>query len=268
MGLTPEQVKSRRLGIGASDAKVFMEGDPAALLALWEQKTGRREVEDLSRVLPVQLGTFTEAFNLKWFTLTTGRAVTNAGEFRKHGTRDFMRCILDGMTVTGTGAPAVFEAKHVNAYSKIEEVIQRYMPQIHHAMYVCGVHNALLSVIVGTLVYEWVEIACDDFYLAQLIDRETAFWDCVVRDVPPVELPPVVAPTLPDKFRTVDFTGNNAWSANAADWIANQSPAKVFEKAGKEIKALIEPDVGTASGHGISVTRSKSGALTIKKDKG
>jgi len=57
--------------------------------------------------------------------------------------------------------------------------------------------------------------------------------------------------------------GNNAWSAHAADWLANQAAAKKFDAAAKGIKELIEPDVGFAYGHGIEVKRSGRG-LSIK----
>ncbi len=264
LGLTAEQKLERRNGIGGSDASVIMGGDPAALIALWEQKRGLAEPEDLSRVLPVQMGSHTEPLNLDWYEMTTGRLVTREGELRKATAYPFMRCTLDGLTTTGTGKPAVFQAKHVNAFSKIDEVAQRYMPQLHHEMHVVGVRHAILSVFIGTMTYEHVEIECDDFYLAQLIDREREFWRCVETGEPPAAMPVVPAPSLPVKFRTVDMTGSNVWAAFAGDWLANRDAAKTFEAATKEIKSLVEPDVGTATGHGIEVKRSKAGSLTIK----
>ncbi len=54
----------RRGFIGGSDCVKIMQGE---WQELWEVKTGRREPDDLSDNLPVQLGTFTEDFNLQWF---------------------------------------------------------------------------------------------------------------------------------------------------------------------------------------------------------
>jgi predicted phage-related endonuclease len=267
LGLSPEQLTERRKGIGGSDAAVIMGGDPAALIALWEEKRGVREPEDLSRVLPVQMGSFTEPFNIHWYELMTGRAVTNEGEPRQAARYPFMRCTLDGLTVNSAGHPAVFQAKHVNQYSKIDEVAARYQPQIHHEMHVTGLRHAVLSVFIGTMNYEFVEVECDEFYLAQLIDREREFWRCMNTGEPPAVLPMVAPPVSPDKLRTVSFEGNNEWASSAYDWIINKDAAKVFEAAGKKLKALIEPDVGTATGHGITVTRAKNGALTIKEAK-
>lgn len=264
LGLTNEQKAARRLGLGGSDAAVIMGGDPAALIAMWEEKLGLRESEDLSRVLPVQMGSFTEPLNLYWYELTTERLVTNEGEARQAAAHPFMRCTLDGLTTTSAGHPAVFQAKHVNAYSKIDEVAQKYMPQVHHEMHVCGLRHAVLSVFIGTMVYEAVEIDCDEFYLAQLIDREREFWRCVETGEPPAAMPEVAPPVPPAKWREVDMTSNNAWTNSACDWVMHRDGAKIFETATKELKAMVEPDVGRAFGVGIEITRAKNGALTVK----
>ena len=54
----------RRGFIGGSDCVKIMQGD---WQELWEIKTNRRKPDDLSDNLAVQLGTFTERFNLEWF---------------------------------------------------------------------------------------------------------------------------------------------------------------------------------------------------------
>ena len=51
--------------IGGSD--VVKIQDPSNWFELWEIKTGRRESEDLSDVLAVQMGVNTEDFNINWF---------------------------------------------------------------------------------------------------------------------------------------------------------------------------------------------------------
>jgi hypothetical protein len=190
--------------------------------------------------------------------IDTGKSVT-------HDTHAFMRATLDGLTTTDDAHAAIFEAKHVNAFSKIEDVVQRYMPQLHHNMACAGVRHAVLSVLIGTQGYDTYDVPCDDWYLAQLIDRERAFWECVATDTPPPGMEAIKAPAPPTKFRTVDMTGNNAWASNAMDWMQDRIPAKRFAKAEKEIKALIEPDVGRAFGHGIECKRDKAGRLSIKE---
>lgn len=263
VGLSPEAVAKRRHSIGGSDANIILGGDPRAIHDLWMQKTGRKEPEDLSGVLPVILGQWTEELNRYWYERQTGRDVGSDGLVVIG--HEWMTATLDGETTTAEGAPAVFEAKHVNAFSKIEEVVQRYMPQLHHNMFCASRDFAVLSVFVGTTNWECYEVARNGLYMDALIEHERAFWDAVTNDHPPVDLPAPPVPVLPSKFRAVDMSGNNQWADFATDWLANRAAAKTFEAATKGLKGLIEPDVGTASGHGIQAKRSKAGALTISE---
>ena len=266
-GLTDEQRAARRKFIGGSDANVLMSGDADRILALWENKTGRRDDEDLSSVLPVQIGIVTEPLNRYWWHLNTGQAVTHYGEQRTHPEIPFMGCTLDGLTITPSGDTAIWDAKHVNAFAKIDDVIQRYMPQIHHNAAVCGLNHAVLSVFVGTLTYEWAEIETDAIYLMDLMERERGFWACVESDTPPGDMPAITAPAQPEKWRTVDMRDSNAWAQWAGEWLENKKPAARFKSAEKEIKALMDPDVGHAHGHGVECKRAKNGSLRIGAQK-
>ena len=257
----------RKAGVGGSDANIILSGDADRLLALWEEKLGRREPDDLSWVLPVQMGSATEALNVAFYEHATGRKVTNRNEMRICPGRIWMRCELDGMTTTEAGEPAVFEAKHVNAFSSIEEVVQKYMPQLHHNMMVAGVRHAVLSVFLGTMKHEIYEVELDGLYLAALMDAEEAFWKAVETQTPPEGCEPPAPPVAFEELREVDMSESNAWASNALDWLANKDAAKTFEKAGKELKALVEKDVGKATGHGVMVKRNKAGSLTISVEK-
>lgn len=261
-GLTAEQILKRRDSIGGSDANIIANGDPAALLHLWEIKTGQAEPEDLSAVLPVQMGTWTEPLNVHWYTLTTGNEVTGRGESVRGQIHDFMTCNLDGRV---SAREAIFEAKHVNAFSKIEEVVQRYMAQLHHNMSVCGVSRAVLSVFMGTLKYEHFEVEADPFYTATLIEAERAFWDCVQTMTPPGEIRIEAAPALPAQMRTVDMAGDNQWGDLAATWLESKPHAIRFKACELSIKDRIEFDVSEAFGNGVKCTRAKNGALTIRE---
>ena len=259
--------KARLNGIGGSDANIILSGDPQRVLFLWEEKLGRRKPEDLSWVLPVQMGSATEELNVAFYQHTTGRAVASRNEQRVCPGRMWMRCEIDGLTTTEAGAPAIFEAKHVNAFSTIEDVVQRYMPQLHHNMHVAQVGHAVLSVFVGTMKHEIYEVALDDFYLAALLDAEQAFWDAVQTETPPAGCEPPPPPVAFEALREVDMSESNLWASTALDWLANKDAAKTFEKAAKELKALVLPDVGRAYGHGIQIRRSKAGSLTISVEK-
>lgn len=267
VGLTPEQRERRKGYLGGSDANIIMSGDQNRINTLWAEKTGQQEPENLDDVLPVVMGQYTEFLNLYWYERQTKRLVTDEQKQIVHPDFSFMACTLDGLTTTAAGAPAIFEAKHVNAFSKIEEVVQRYMPQLHHNMAVAGLSHAVLSVFKGTMEYEAYEVEADFLYTAQLIDAEKAFWKAIQeRSVPYAAQ--VDAPVPPEKWLKIDMTGNNAWASFAVDYLNNEDSAKIFEKAKKELKGLVANDVGHAFGHGIEIKRSKAGSLSFSKQKG
>lgn len=264
---SPEWHARRAEGIGGSDANVIMGGDPERILQLWQEKTGQREPENLDDILPVQMGSWTEPLNRHWYTLTTGEPVTDENSDKQHPDHPWMRCEVDGFTRTDAGEIAIFDAKHVNAFSKPDEVAQRYMPQLHHNAACAGVGWAVLSVFIGTMKYEHFEVQIDPFYLAALIDRERQFWESVQSKTAPVELPAVAPPVQPSEWREVDMTGNNEWASSATDWLENKVAAGKFDKSAKALKALVKADVGKATGHGIEVKRAKNGSLRIKETK-
>lgn len=262
----PEGWHENRLkGLGGSDANIIMSGDDAALLALWETKLGKREPDNLDDVLPVQLGSFTEPFNRFWFSKTVGREVTDAGEDVHHSTFSFMRCELDGRTLTGDGQSAIFEAKHVNAFKGPDDFLTKYWPQLHHNMACAGVDRAILSLIMGNMRYEAIEVERDDAYQIALLSAEENFWRSVLSETAPVAVTPP-KPAIKAE-RIVDMEGNNEWAAAAADWLANKDAAAAFKQSEKSIKSATPEDAKKAHGHGIEISRSKNGSLRIKEMK-
>ena len=66
LGLTKEQLEFRLNGIGGSEANMIMSGDNQKVMDLWLVKTKPAQPEDLSGILPVQMGRYTEPFNRYW----------------------------------------------------------------------------------------------------------------------------------------------------------------------------------------------------------
>lgn len=257
----------RLTGIGGSDANTIMSGNAERIHNLYLEKIGERESEDLSWVLPVQMGSATENLNAAFCEHVTGRPITQRNSMERRFEPSYMRCELDGRTATSGGDLAIFEAKHVNAFSTIEEVVQRYMPQLHHNMHCAGVRHAVLSVFLGTLKHEIFEVEMDDFYLAALLDAEEDFWRCVEGRTPPEGFAEAVAPVPFEQLREADMAGSNAWASNALDWLANKDAAKTFKDCEKTLKGLVESDVGRAFGGGIQIKRNKAGSLSITAEK-
>lgn len=262
LGLSPVERGARSDGIGGSDAKFIMEGK---WYQLWLLKTGRADPDDLSEVLAVQMGLYTEALNLLWFERKTGQQVIRRGELCIHPHLSFMRATLDGAT---RDPATVVQAKWCGARSKIEEVEQRYMPQVHHEMITAGYDFAYLSVLTGWPSYELIEIRRDEDYAEKLLDREMAFWSHVESDTPPPDAPSISAPTKVSAWRSVDMRSSNAWTEHAGIWCDTIAASRRCEKAAKELRAMVEDDVGKATGGGVTIKRSRDGrSLFIKESK-
>jgi predicted phage-related endonuclease len=260
IGLSEAALADRRQGIGGSDANIILSGDPERVLALWREKRGEGAGDDLASVLPVMLGQWTEAFNRQWYVKVTGLIVGDAGSTWTSQAHRWRRATLDGLV---EAKRAVWEAKHVSAFAKPEEVLARYMPQLQHNMAVAGVESAVLSVLYGNHRWEAYEVASDWLYQDELLVAEQAFWTCVLSGEPPVAASPP-APPKPVAWRELCLDGNNGWAVAAADWIENVDAARKHAAAVKALKEAIPEDVSRAWGHGLEARRSKSGAVSFK----
>ena len=162
---------------------------------------------------------------------------------------------------------AIFEAKHVGAWRKDNEVVDLYYPQLQHCMAVTGAEKAYLSVFFGNNKWSMFQISANKEYQAELIAREAEFWGHVERGERPgeeIEDKSVRVPLVEwdvDKMREVDMTGSNAWAVSAIDYVETAPSAKRHEIAKKALKELVEPDVRLAHGHKVEITRSKNGSL-------
>lgn len=266
LGLSADALAKRTLSIGGSDANIIMSGDDAAILALWEQKTGRLDPEDLSDVLPVQMGSFTEPLNAAWFEKQTGLAVSLRGEPMACEADTWRTATLDGVVTSGPLAIGIWEAKHVGNFWKDDALLAKYQPQLHHNMDAARMRKAYLSCFKGNADWCLFEVEYDPDYGAAVRKAEWAFWMAVQADEPPstIDAPP---PPAFDAMREICMDGNNAWATFAADWLANRDASKTFDRAAKELKGLVEADVKLAHGHGLKISRSKAGALTIAEMK-
>jgi predicted phage-related endonuclease len=266
LGFSDEELLGRRKFIGGSDSRILMSGDAEAIYELWQRKTGRVPEPDLSDNLAVQCGIHLEELNARWHARVTGNPVTHRNEFCKSPRYYWMACNLDGRVAADDGTPAVFEAKWMGAFTSLDGVVQRNYWQLLHNMLTVGVERAVLSILTGRPSYELFEAELDEFEAARLIEREREFWRHVETDTPPPGMKPVEAPVPPEKWRTVSLEGNNLAADAAARWLGTRQAAQTFKGAEKDLKGLVEPDVGKAFGYGVAVTRNKAGSLTIREN--
>lgn len=255
---------ARKLGLGGSDANILMAGKAADIEQLWLEKRGEAEPRSLLGILPVQMGVATELLNVAWFERKMQRAVTLHPEPFVSAENTFMRANVDGLTDEGA---AVLECKHRSWRFDMEDSLAKYMPQLTHNMTVLGLRDAYLSVFFGTNTWECAHVRLDPFYAEALVEREAAFWACVQSGERPADLPNIAAPVPQSEWRTVDMAGSNEWADAAFRYTSNAVAAKDYAAAQKDLKALVEDDVGEASGHGVKVKRAKNKSLRITEVK-
>lgn len=263
LGLNADAIASRTNYIGGSDANTIMSGNEDRILSLWWQKRGEAEPDDLSDVLAVQMGSFTEPLNVAWYEKQTGDAVTDRGEVVIHQDHDFMRATLDGMVSDPLDPDArmVFEAKHTNDREAPETIFDRYLPQLTHNALCTGASGAVLSVFQGNAKWWALEYDLDDAYAARLVEAEQAFWHCVRTGEPPAPIPDDTPKPKPRGVREYDMTGSNEWASLAGEYIETLAYAQRHESAKRDIKKLVPDDASKCVGHGLAINRDKRGAL-------
>jgi len=260
-GVLNREFNDRRHFIGGSDARTIMNDDEPALLRLWREKRGEVEVEDLSDVLVVQLGTVTEDFNPP-----VVRAQLRLHRDRHAAAYPAPRHQMDGATLDGLVEPsgAVFEAKFMLPWTFSEEAAAaKHMAQLQHNMWVADARSAVLSIITGG--GKWVEmtIQADPLYQHLLLTAERKFWRCVQSGETPhlfgVETP---RPRL-EAVRIVDMSASNSWAEFAATFRRTRPAYQEHESAKADLKKLLPEDAKEAIGHDLRAKRSKSGAISF-----
>jgi predicted phage-related endonuclease len=273
LGLTPAQLEDRRNSFGGSDANILMSGDEEAIMRLWRFKRREVDADDLSRVLPVQMGNATEPFNRFWYTQETGTILLRVGEKLVDPEHPWRHHNLDGVAIPGyindgyESPQLLWEAKHTNAFANMDDTVEKYMPQMQHGMSLGGFDACHISVFFGNMKWEYREVPSDIFYQNALLKREQAFWDCVQSGEPPCVERPLELPSTGPAIRKVDMDRNNEWADHAYSWLENQHASKKFWKASDGLKAMIDPDVKIAFGHGVIAKRDVKGAIRITKEK-
>ena len=266
LGLSKADVVARRQWVGASDANMILSGDDDKIYKLWQVKRGEADPDDLSGVLPVQMGTWTEALNVRWFELQTGCKITERDAKYTHKAVPYILARLDGSTTLPDGRRAVFEAKHVGPFNyDLQTIVERYMPQLAVQMAVTDWECAALSVFSGNSRWEYTVIERDPLYEATVISAIKQFWQHVQDGTPPVDLPSPAIPMPNVMMRSVDMATNNAWCSMEIDYLAHEEASKLFASAKDGMKKLVDEDVREAKGRQLAIKRGKTGSLTFSK---
>ena len=252
--------------IGGSDAVKIMNGN---WYNLWEIKTGRVESEDLSNNLAVQMGVLTEDFNIEWFEKEYDKRVTaQQCEFKRSAHGVPYKGTIDGRI---DGSNAILEAKHTYAHNTIHNVAEYYMAQVQLYCWLAGTDGAYMSVIFGNNRWESTYIQASSSYLAVMLDACSDFWGHVESGDEPIgHDQPIASPinqVLIDDMVKRDASMDNHFTSITQDYIDNESAAKSFDSAKKDLKAMVADNEREVYSDDITIRRDKRGSLRISKRK-
>lgn len=208
--MTREQwLEERKKGIGGSDAATILGKNPYKTNAdLWEEKTGRKEAEDISDKPYVQYGTKAEDFLRELFKLDYPQYEVSHQEntIIKHPNYPFLFASLDGQLVNKeTGELGILEIKTTNILKSMQKekwkdrIPDNYYCQVLHYLNVTGYSFVILK---AQLKYDYdgdirletrhYEIKREDVEqdIKELEEAEIKFWtEYVEKDVrPPLQL--------------------------------------------------------------------------------
>jgi hypothetical protein len=231
-------------------------------LELWQVKTGRSDGADLSDVLPVQLGIWTESFNLGWFEKNYNCVLRNHQmEFEQNiggvPAKGMIDAMFDGRIV---------EAKHTNAFTNMDEQLERYMPQLQMYCHLAKADGVYLSVLFGNSKWEATYVSYNSDYFNSMWAVVSDFWGYVERDQEPVgvETPSLSIDSIAlDDMVKRDATKDNAFVDAAHTYIEHQQAAKVFEGAKSDLKNMVASNEREVFCDLLTIKRDKRGSLRI-----
>jgi hypothetical protein len=284
-GLTEEQILARKSGLGGSEARVICHGTPEERFQLWRERIGEVKPKKIMSDWARALRHVTEQLQLDWYEhVHEGARVIMRGESVSNPDRKWQRVTLDGM-VAPEGVP--INAKHLSRWTKEarEWAIEHYTCSTTHEALVLDAPYGLLSLLHGEKEPEIVRIDVDPFYAESMIEKEEAFWRCIVERVPPEDCEHLDTPKVAVEVKRLrqfiaDPIGSPGWvqmvainnwlpdAANAAAQFAETlAAAKANGAARTAFSAVLPEDIGdfklpTPRGT-FQAKRSAAGALTL-----
>jgi hypothetical protein len=247
--------------IGGSDCTKIMRGD---WLELWQIKTGRKESEDLSDNIAVQMGVHTEDFNLRWFERQSNSVLKNHQKEFEATIGDIpVRGTVDAMV-----ANDIVEAKHTYQNNTMSNLVAYYMPQVQLYAHAADADGIYLTALFGNNSWEATYIDRDEEYFNSMWAVVSDFWGYVVRDEEPlgVDVPTLSIDAIPlDKMVARDASTDNAFVDAAVTYINGYEHNRTFENAKKDLKAMVADNEREVYCDHLTVKRDKRGSLRITK---
>ena len=180
-------LEARRGTIGGSDAATALGLNPySSPYALWAEKTGAIQPEDISEKESVRLGNYLEDYVAHRFSEITGKKVRRENYILKNPALPWAHANVDRLVI---GERAGLECKTTSELNlkrfRGGEYPANYYCQCMHYMAVTGYPKWHLAVLIGNREVRTFEILRDDAEIAALMEAEQHFWNCINTKTPP-----------------------------------------------------------------------------------
>ena len=207
--MTVEQMKDeaawlemRKLGIGGSEASAACNMNHfKSQHALWLEKTGQVEPDDLSHNEFVYWGHKLEPLVAERFMEITGKKVCKCG-LLQNKKYPFIMASVDRLVV---GESAGLECKTTSGFKAREwdgdEVPDEYYIQCQHYLLATGLKRWYIAVLIGGNRFIWKTIERNEDDIQMLLKLEKSFWTMVQNNIePPIDGSPSSNASLLKKY--------------------------------------------------------------------
>jgi putative phage-type endonuclease len=178
---TPEWIEMRKSKIGASDAPIVLGISPwKTPFQLWEEKVMGKE-QTTSHAMA--RGHALEDQARECFEKLTGISIMP--KVVVHPERTWQMASLDGITFDGTTIVEIkCPNKETHALAEKGIIPDHYMAQVQHQLSVTGAEKAFYFSYNGERG-SLVEVFADDKFIAKMIEKEEAFYQCMLNQTAP-----------------------------------------------------------------------------------
>jgi len=245
-------------GIGSSDAAVAVGISPyKSPLELWLEKTNRQPAPDLSDNDAVFWGTTLEHIIANVYAERTGAKVRKVNAVLQHPEYLFMLANLDRVVQHPTDGNGILEVKTAGLHSAPfweEGVPDSYQCQVLHQLAVTGKEWCDVAVLIGGQDFRIYRVIRDDAKIADLIQREEQFWQCVVSDIPPAvdgsesSGKALVSMYPSDKGDVLDLTEDMGMNKLFGEYWSYRQQRETAEDQENLLKQRLQERLGFASG--------------------
>lgn len=228
----------RNGGIGGSDIACIMGLNPwKSAFALYAEKHGDVEAEDLSDNEYVYWGTVLEQVVADRFCELTGKKVRKCGTLQDEN-YEFMLANVDRLV---TGENAGLECKTANGFKASEwdgdSLPDSYYCQCQWYMMITGCEKWYIACLIGGNHFVWKEIPRNDEFIEDMRAQALMFWNNLQADVAPeVDGSESTSQTVDKIVASVVGADEVALGTQAAPFIARYHELVKTEKLVKEQK--------------------------------